>query len=177
MISRPFIFLFLILLLGSSGCGTLVNEKRSAAMRERMDIENQKADVRKMEERIDGIATAQQDLFREIEILRNSREKDNLEFKKRMAEIERTLEASETATEKIRQDVIDDLSKKMAEIMHSQAAHSTRFEKGREHVVLQGETLSAIAAAYGVKVSAIVEANNLENADSVRSGQKLFIPE
>jgi len=70
------------------------------------------------------------------------------------------------------------LSKKMAEIMHSQVARSTtHFEEGREHIVQPGETLSVIAAAYGVKVNAIVEANNLKNADSIRPGQKLFIPE
>jgi lysozyme len=45
-----------------------------------------------------------------------------------------------------------------------------------EHVVQSGEYLSTLAAKYGVTVNAIVQANNLPNANVVRPGQKLIIP-
>jgi LysM repeat protein len=48
---------------------------------------------------------------------------------------------------------------------------------GYEHVVKVGETLSQIAAAYKVKAQAIIDANNITNPNTVRPGQKLFIPE
>ena len=54
-------------------------------------------------------------------------------------------------------------------------------EEGYEHVVEKGQTLWIIAKAYkdqGVKVSVddIRKANNLKASDSIRVGQKLFIP-
>lgn len=47
---------------------------------------------------------------------------------------------------------------------------------GQVHTVSAGETLSTIAARYGVTVAAIVEANNLTNPDRISLGQQLIIP-
>lgn len=44
------------------------------------------------------------------------------------------------------------------------------------HVVAAGETLSAIAARYGVTTTALVEANKLDNPDRLAIGQRLVIP-
>jgi LysM repeat protein len=44
------------------------------------------------------------------------------------------------------------------------------------HVVQAGETLSGIAAIYGTTVDAIVQANNLTDADDISEGQALIIP-
>lgn len=44
------------------------------------------------------------------------------------------------------------------------------------HVVQAGEVLGEIANRYGVSVSAIVQVNNLQDADYLRIGQKLVIP-
>ena len=44
------------------------------------------------------------------------------------------------------------------------------------HVVRAGETLFVIAQQYGVTVRAIVEANQIENADWISVGQQLRIP-
>ena len=48
---------------------------------------------------------------------------------------------------------------------------------GYEHVVQQGETLSAIAKAYNCTTKAIIQANNIKNPRLIRVGQTLFIPE
>ena len=58
----------------------------------------------------------------------------------------------------------------------SARARTPSVERGWEHVVEPGQTLSAIAVAYGTTTQAILKANNLQNADSIRAGQKLFIP-
>ena len=55
-------------------------------------------------------------------------------------------------------------------------ATSGGTETGYEHVVKAGETVSAIAKAYGVSVDAIMKTNNLKNPGSLQVGQKLFIP-
>jgi murein DD-endopeptidase MepM/ murein hydrolase activator NlpD len=44
------------------------------------------------------------------------------------------------------------------------------------HQVVAGETLSAIAARYGVSVSDLVRANGLSNPDVIFAGQTLIIP-
>jgi LysM repeat protein len=45
-----------------------------------------------------------------------------------------------------------------------------------EHVVAWGETISIIAARYGVTVEDIVAANNLTDPDLIRAGDVLIIP-
>lgn len=163
--------------MGFSGCASVINERRNAAMRERSDIDNLKAKLSRLEEQVDGITAAQQDLYRERETLHSSQEKNRLEFENRLSEMERALKAAEAARARLRQEIIESLSKKMAEIIRLQAVQAPRFEEGREHTVQPGETLSEIAAVYKVEVSAIVKANKLKSADSIRAGQKLFIPE
>lgn len=44
------------------------------------------------------------------------------------------------------------------------------------HVVRPGETLSAIAARYGLSTSALAQANGISNPSLIRSGQRLAIP-
>jgi spore germination protein len=44
------------------------------------------------------------------------------------------------------------------------------------HVVQPGEGLLLIAEKYGVSASAIAEANNIQNRELLRVGQRLFIP-
>jgi len=44
------------------------------------------------------------------------------------------------------------------------------------YTVQQGDTLSSIAASFGVAVAYIVAANGLPNADAIQAGQKLAIP-
>ena len=48
---------------------------------------------------------------------------------------------------------------------------------GEHHTVRAGETLTGIAARYGVSVRALLDRNQLSDADSIREGQKLAIPE
>jgi len=55
------------------------------------------------------------------------------------------------------------------------AAPPVQGEQG-VHVVQAGETLSVIAARYGVTVEAIVAANGLVDPDVLRVGQRLAIP-
>ncbi len=56
------------------------------------------------------------------------------------------------------------------------AAQRPKQPSGYEHIVESGQTLSAIAQAYGVSVQKIKQANKL-SGDTIRVGQKLFIPD
>ncbi|MBN1220006.1 MAG: LysM peptidoglycan-binding domain-containing protein [Anaerolineae bacterium] len=44
------------------------------------------------------------------------------------------------------------------------------------YTVAEGDTLSGIAKRYGVTVRQLVEANNIDNSNLIRVGQRLFIP-
>ncbi len=45
------------------------------------------------------------------------------------------------------------------------------------HVVQEGDTLSSIAADFGVALEEIVEANDLEDPDAILVGEELVIPD
>ena len=101
-------------------------------------------------------------------------------------DLQRQIRALDAARAQDRRDITDDVAKRVAEIVASSrpsaparapAAARPATQSGYEHVVQPGESLSKIAAAYKVRVNAIVEANNLRNADSIFVGQKLFIPD
>lgn len=81
--------------------------------------------------------------------------------------------------------IYDDIVRKMTDIAKQQQAAAAKnaaaaqrtYGSGWEHEVKPGESLSAIAAAYRVKVDAIVRANEIKNPNALRAGQKLFIPD
>ena len=47
---------------------------------------------------------------------------------------------------------------------------------GSVHIVQRGETLSAIAARYGVSQASLASANNIRNPNIIYSGMRLWIP-
>jgi len=47
--------------------------------------------------------------------------------------------------------------------------------KNNYHIVQLGENLTDISSKYNLKLSYLVEINNLENPDSIKVGQKLFL--
>jgi hypothetical protein len=51
-----------------------------------------------------------------------------------------------------------------------------RVPSEREVIVNEGDSLSKIAKAYGVSVEALTQANNLDNPDLIKIGQKLKLP-
>lgn len=46
----------------------------------------------------------------------------------------------------------------------------------QRHTIMVGETLTGIAAAYGVTIDAIAQANGIANVDLIYAGQQLIIP-
>jgi LysM repeat protein len=47
---------------------------------------------------------------------------------------------------------------------------------GRSHVVVAGDSLSAIAGRYGVALGSLIEFNGLADADQIYVGQTLYVP-
>lgn len=171
--------LFLCLVVAvASGCASYMQETRQNMARETQERTNMASDVAMLKERLKGIESAQEQLSRDIMDLKDivsRRASSDADMSSKLSQAVKALEARDDQMQK---DTIESISRKIAEIMKGQGSSSSRVVSGTgvEHVVEAGQTLSAIAQAYGVTVSAIVKANNLQNANSLREGQKLFIP-
>jgi LysM repeat protein len=96
------------------------------------------------------------------------------------------VQALDQARAKDRQAIYDDITKKVTSLMKTaggggggRPSGGTRTgpQTGIEHVVQPGESLSKIAAAYGVKMNVLVEVNGLSDPGNIRVGQKIFIPD
>jgi LysM repeat protein len=170
-----------------SGCITLPEEARAReAERAAEDARRQKvlsdlrADLDQMRERGKTIEVAQENLARQIDALNKASARDQRTMQDKVAALDRAIRQMEADRARLQQQIVDDLSGKMAELIKSQPVPPPvppKTTAGYEHVVKVGETLSLIAAAYKVKAQAIIEANNITNPNTVRPGQKLFIPE
>ncbi len=106
-------------------------------------------------------------------------------MQKQLDDLQGQIRALDAARVQDKKAIYDDISKKVATLISASRppASSGRSgsrsgpQSGYEHVVQPGEFLSTIAAAYKVKTTAIVEANNLKSADQIYVGQTLFIPD
>ncbi len=103
-----------------------------------------------------------------------------------VAALRQQLGAVDAARVKDRDELMSSMSKTIATaVKKSQpppqksggGVKATGTHSGIEHVVQSGETLSAIAQAYGVKTSTILEYNDIANPALIRVGQTLFIPQ
>jgi LysM repeat protein len=163
-----------------SGCETFSGrQRRQSETRLYNEIANLKARVQRIEMRLDGMEAGREDIYEQIGDLRANQDRALASHRKSLDALESNIAAQEAARGKLRAGMVEELSGKMAEIIRKQtpSAPPIRTELGYEHVVKSGETLSEIAQAYGVNVGAITKANNLQNPDDLRVGQKLFIPE
>jgi LysM repeat protein len=88
--------------------------------------------------------------------------------------LEDRIAAVDTARQRDRQAIIDQLAKELANLGGPKPAPPPT-PTGKEHVVAKGETLSAIAKLYGITVADLKRANNL-TGDEIRVGQKLALP-
>jgi len=167
-----------------TGCATYFEEQRMEAARQRTETGNQRTEVDQLRARVDALEKLAQDQDARFAALRVENDKQRQEVRDQLAAIDRMFKAYESARETDKAAIITDLSAKIADIMSRQGSSSRPVPvqnpasgQGREHVVQTGETLSAIAATYKATVNAIVQANDMKNANSLKVGQRLIIPE
>ncbi len=100
-------------------------------------------------------------------------------LQEQLAALQKQIRAVDDARAKDKQAIYDDITKKVTALMKTSAPQprAQRSQTGYSHVVQPGESLSKIAAAYGVKMSVIMTENKLKNADNIFIGQELFIPD
>lgn len=182
-------FALTIVLLGlAPGCVINQDEQRVAMQQQREDNLILQEDLRRMRARLDALEDDLQQLSQQVNAA-NSDQSRNLQaqmqaYNTALDDLRRSIRSVESAREQDKKDIVDRISRDVAAMLKQQASRPPPApaprrpisDKGYEHVVEQGETLSAIAKAYSVSSADIMAANNLQSADMLRIGQKLFIP-
>lgn len=180
-----------------SGCMVTYDAERrptamEAALRE--DMMALQDENRRLKGQIEALDLEMERLSRSIDALRSTPSgptfADVQALQQRITALEGQIRSLDAARERDRKEIIDTLTARFTQVLTAQSQSRPRTasaapsaparrqgtQEGYEHVVEAGQSLSAIAAAYGVSVRAIVEANNLTNPNNLRVGQKLFIP-
>lgn len=183
-----------LLLAGPTGCVTgatqeaVIQQQNEQLLQQHLD---------QMRARIESLMANQEQLQAQIQQLRaqpaGATLADVQAMQGRLADLERRLGSLDAARAQDRQEIVSTLTKNMSTVMAQSSRPSggssarsgsssggsrtaSGTQKGYEHIVGSGETISAIAAAYKVKTSDIVTANNLKDPGHLKVGQKLFIP-
>lgn len=177
-----------VLLAGASGCVTLANDADQMQTREDMLIVQDK--MQKLDGRIEGLELEVEHLRRAVDSARSGPSPIQ-PLQTRLDDLETRIRAVDAARERDKQEIVDKLSSKIAQIVSSSKSSgsssarkqgskkspSSGSQTGYEHEVQSGETLSAIAAAYGVSTKVVLDNNDIKDPNRLRIGQKLFIPE
>ena len=149
-----------------------------------LQISSLRADVARLKEQVSAIERTQQELYRRLDQGDSSDRAEMKQLKASVAQLEQALQSLETARGRDRQEIVETLGKRVADVMKTQVSSAGRSsssssakERGVEHTVQAGQTISEIATAYKVSAAKIMKANNITNPNSLRVGQKLFIPE
>lgn len=144
--------------------------------------------MQKLDGRIEGIELEIERLRRDVDAARSGPSPVQ-PLQARLDDLEARIRAVDAARERDKQEIVDKLSTKLTQIVSSSKSSgsssakkqgskkSSGAQSGYEHEVQAGDTLSAIAAAYGVTSKVILDSNDIKDPNRLRVGQKLFIPE
>jgi LysM repeat protein len=144
-------------------------EERSARVQEQ--FQNQLKVI------VDEVGQENQTLTRSIAAVRSDLDagrQEAAETRQGLGELQRAMQqiAEQVAAT---QGQVQDLAKRQETLRKAQSAPPARA--GGQHTVRAGETLTTIAARYGVSLQSLMEKNQITDADSIREGQKLVVPE
>lgn len=175
--------LAVVLSLGGAGCASLTGPSPDEARRE-ADVQLMAQRLNELQEQVRAVQLENQTLVREMELVRTASRGAGSTVQSRLDALDRQVQSLQKARSEDRQAIIDDISRKIQGMLAGSAGRSSAAasgggavsDTGYEHIVKSGETLSEIARAYGVSMSSIRQANRMKG-DTVRVGQKLFIPE
>ena len=179
------------LALAGTGCATMPDEDYAdAPSASQAEVGYLREEIRRLNARLDASAAELGRVQGDVQSARagqpdtaSAAQVQSIETQ--LADLQRQIRALDAARVQDKKEIYDDISKKIATILKTSApARPTATARPRsasqtgiEHVVQPGESLSKIAAAYGVKMNVLVEENGLSDPSNIRVGQKLFIPD
>jgi LysM repeat protein len=155
--------------------------------------------IARIDQDIEALRAENEALSVRIEDLRQTFDEFGTEFTSQISNLdERSTEATaevlrkarEAASEQDRQreidreELLDRMNVILEEVVRENASLRERIDKlessaftfGQIHRVKEGESVASIARKYGVAPEAIVQANDLSDANLIHVGQELLIP-
>ena len=185
----------LVALVAFSGCETMYNasnrrqETDTTAMRAVMerqqlsrDTEIAKAAAQSAEVQLQQLDFRLSRLEDGVRQSMNANGTDLAALQREIASLKSETAAIRADRETLKKEIVNEISSEVAKLLAAQQKSTTvtrtetASQSGYEHKVQSGQTLSAIAQAYGVSVEKIKKANGLKN-DVIRVGETLFIPD
>lgn len=140
---------------------------------------------KKQEERITKIHDGFQD---QLKVIVDEVGQENLSLEKSIAALRGDLQSTQTGLGELQKSLeqvaeaiaatqtqVQELAKKQ-EALRRAAATAAKAAPG-QYTVKAGDTLTAIAARHGVSLQTLMEKNQITDANELREGQKLLIPE
>ncbi len=176
----------------AGGCVTVYDEET-----ERQNALLQRQQAQAQQERFDRLNGRLESLQMEVDALRRDLDRQRADqgragsaemqaLRESVTDLDRRLAAESAARERDRKAILDSVSSTVSSLLRSSggsrsssSSSTTRRPtsgQGVIHKVEAGQTLSAIAAAYKVSSSVIMEANGMKNPNQLRVGQELIIP-
>ncbi len=137
-------------------------------------------DLRALKSDHESLNTTVSRLKTDLSDLHQSRE----QFQKDVERLDGLIRKLDAAREQDRKTIVEEVGREISHLSEknkpkpssSGKPSKSQAQEGVEHTVEKGQTLTAIAEAYGVPKKAIMEANHLTSAE-LKAGQKLFIPQ
>jgi len=158
-----------------SGCRTwTIDAEDEGPSAETMAIENLRMDMARMKEQLAALDVRFEQLEQQIGAARREGDSGVASQAARLDQLEKGLRTLEADRQRLREEIVNDISGKVATLVNSRASASSA--SGGGHVVEKGESLSQIASKYSVSVKALCAANGITDPNQVRVGQRLTIP-
>lgn len=185
--------LFIASLLVLAGCDTTSRQIQQEQLSQRQTIQELQEQQESLNVNLQSTQEENARLHQQIEELRmelQASRQTSSTYASDINRLDELVQKMNSSREKERQVILDEVSQELARISKKSAsAHSTDSglaaapsskkpisEVGYEHVVKKGETLFAIAKAYGVTSAKIARANKIQVKTPLKAGQVLFIP-
>lgn len=181
-----FVSLALGLLLSATGGCVMVPDANEPPPATKAEVQYLRDEMRRMNDRLQASEAQVGDMQRSVYSAEANRPAaatpaDIAVLREQIESLQRQVRELDAARAADKRAIYDDITKKVTEIVQKSAAAApakkAAQQSGYEHVVQPGDTLSTIAQAYGKKMDVILKANGIQNANSIRVGQKLFIPD
>jgi LysM repeat protein len=156
----------------AGGCSTLSGDTHNRQVQDANEMQILRQEVLALKEKVKNIEASNEMLAGKMESVGNASAKE-------ISAIRSTATAdAERLKQEITQELAPVLGKRIEEIMRGyyQPQPAQRAAGGSEHVIEAGQTLTQIARIHGVSVEALMKANNITDANTIRKGDKLIIP-
>ncbi len=151
----------------------------------RADVQGVAEDCRKLGAGVQDNSARIEEIQHRLDLIERELARLDSTYRRRLADLQKAVKLEGAARQKAIQTVVRSVSQEISTTANRLQAQQQRALKALaggsgvgaqgEYTVVRGDTLSAIAAAFGVEVEDIKKANNLKS-DLIREGQKLVIP-